>query len=496
MGKKTKRPSRTQSSKTKASSSEKESKKETLASLAESNSSVTSSPYGLQNIGNTCYFNSTIQAIACSRRYLEYKLNEMMIGDVSERKVNLALYSFLSQLKSSKAGATSAKNNLIINPSTLLSAVCVGNPQFRGRSQQDAHELYVCLMATLKEEYEKMMKSCPLSEAKEGEESTSIRPLSSVYDGTLCSLVKCKECDSKFATCESFFDISMPIPGSEALMVIRRPVIKPLFSAKKSPSVAGGSIVVEDLFASSGDETKEDDEEEESEQVDKVEKAEPVIDAVAAATAVDDQIEEDESINQKLSELTLSLKADEDLIASAPEHSTSLADEIIEAPIHLLREITRETRLSILDSLDLFTKEEILSVEQGNGFFCSQCQRKVDASRRLMPMMMPRGLVLHLKRLLPSGKYDRHVDFPLSLDLSDYLAKSTRHDTAASTSCDYSLVSVIVHQGSGRGGHYVCYSKYKGIWFYTSDSIVRRSNESEVLAAQAYMLFYAQVVPR
>lgn len=474
MGKKSKRPSRIQQSKSNTSS-EKESKKMLLESLSEANSSVSSWPCGLQNLGNTCYFNSTMQAIACSRRYLEFKANELMVGDVSDRKVSVALFSFLSHIKSSKTATLTAKNTPSINPTALLSSICASNPQFRGRSQQDAHELYVCLMATLKEEFEKMMKSSASTEPANDEGSVKPRSLSAVYDGTLCSLVKCKRCESRFATCESFFDLSMPIPGSESLMTIRK-FPKPLKPNKNSPAPANGSIVVDNLIPSSGDETKEDDE--------------FTTESLDVATT-SNIAEEEDTVDQKLTQLNLSTSGED---TPSSDQSITLAEDIIEAPIHQPREITHHTKLTIQDSLDLFMKEESLLVEQGNGFFCSHCRQTVDASRRLMPLTMPRCLVLHLKRLLPGGKQDIHVDFSENLDITEYIAKNRRVEDVTSSSYKYSLVSVIVHHGSGRGGHYICYTKYKGVWFYTSDSIVRRCSESEVLGSEAYMLFYARAM--
>ena len=68
----------------------------------------------------------------------------------------------------------------------------------------------------------------------------------------------------------------------------------------------------------------------------------------------------------------------------------------------------------------------------------------------------------------------------------------------------YSLYAVTVHSGSLGGGHYTAYVKLpvpakstasqtrrpRYQWYYASDSSVAPVDESRVLGAQAYMLFY------
>ncbi|KAK8704810.1 hypothetical protein V6N13_048422 [Hibiscus sabdariffa] len=70
--------------------------------------------------------------------------------------------------------------------------------------------------------------------------------------------------------------------------------------------------------------------------------------------------------------------------------------------------------------------------------------------------------------------------------------------------CIYSLVGVVVHSGTMRGGHYIAYvrvgEKRKGTdtehvgseWYYASDQHVRQASIEEVLRCEAYILFYEQ----
>lgn len=54
----------------------------------------------------------------------------------------------------------------------------------------------------------------------------------------------------------------------------------------------------------------------------------------------------------------------------------------------------------------------------------------------------------------------------------------------------YELSSVIVHKGKIDSGHYVSYSREGNDWFMFDDSKVVLVNEADVLAAEAYILFY------
>ena len=56
---------------------------------------------------------------------------------------------------------------------------------------------------------------------------------------------------------------------------------------------------------------------------------------------------------------------------------------------------------------------------------------------------------------------------------------------------NYSLKAVISHYGTHNYGHYICYKKIRGIWWYISDETVRIVTKDEVLNSEGtYMLFY------
>lgn len=59
-------------------------------------------------------------------------------------------------------------------------------------------------------------------------------------------------------------------------------------------------------------------------------------------------------------------------------------------------------------------------------------------------------------------------------------------------SLPYDLLAVVNHSGSMAQGHYTAFVKEIGKWFRFDDTWVREVDEEEVLASEAYILFYFQ----
>ena len=54
----------------------------------------------------------------------------------------------------------------------------------------------------------------------------------------------------------------------------------------------------------------------------------------------------------------------------------------------------------------------------------------------------------------------------------------------------YLLYGVVVHYGSGKGGHYVSYVKVNSKWYYCDDSRVTLADPEAEIDTNAYILFY------
>uniref|UniRef100_A0A452V8K7 Ubiquitin carboxyl-terminal hydrolase n=1 Tax=Ursus maritimus TaxID=29073 RepID=A0A452V8K7_URSMA len=147
-----------------------------------------------------------------------------------------------------------------------------------------------------------------------------------------------------------------------------------------------------------------------------------------------------------------------------------------------------------------------------------------NARKQLLISAVPAILILHLKRFHQAGlslrKVNRHVDFPLTLDLAPFCS-ATCKNVSVGDKVLYGLYGVVEHSGSMRGGHYTAYVKVRppsrklleyitgktyvpdvkepdsesaGQWVHVSDTCVQVVPESRALSAQAYLLFYERIL--
>lgn len=174
--------------------------------------------------------------------------------------------------------------------------------------------------------------------------------------------------------------------------------------------------------------------------------------------------------------------------------------------------IPRSDECSVQSCIAAFCKEETLTGE--NMFACEACYRlqhpaepanpkntiKRLASKQMLIETPPRVLTLHLKRFEQSDyslrKLSTHVEFPTVLDIAPFCCSNcpvSVYDGGA-TGVRYGLYGLIVHQGRLSSGHYLSYVRgLEGDWHCISDSSVSKVTEREVLAAEAYILFYERL---
>ncbi|NXJ17191.1 UBP42 hydrolase, partial [Dicrurus megarhynchus] len=123
-------------------------------------------------------------------------------------------------------------------------------------------------------------------------------------------------------------------------------------------------------------------------------------------------------------------------------------------------------------------------------FKCSECKKKVAASKRVTIQHEPRVLTVCLGRAdeRSSRKISQVVEYPEFLDLRPYMS-----DTAGEPLL-YSLYAVVVHSGhTCLEGHFFCYTKASnGQWYKMNDVTVDSCGIHTVLGQQAYLLFYAR----
>lgn len=158
---------------------------------------------------------------------------------------------------------------------------------------------------------------------------------------------------------------------------------------------------------------------------------------------------------------------------------------------------TAKNALTLQECLD----EEYIKFDRCE-YRCRNCESTQQARRDHSIKLLPNVLSIQLKRFefkqgsrdRVAAKIDTPVRFPLTLNMLPYTtrgrASDARDSQELSRSCTYDLLSVVVHVGEIDTGHYVSYCRVGDQWFAFNDHRVELASKSEVLGAQAYLLFY------
>jgi len=213
---------------------------------------------GLNNLGNTCFFNSVMQCLSQTHILTQYidmqasqgvnfKVSGPSAGTVDESdsdsslKKSIDIFSDLS-MKLAEGGPMitslaaffkdmhSGGKSMVISPGHLFGQVVKQSPKFRGMQQQDSHELLRYLMDGLRNEESKRQKSAILkyfgltekSDPKNvpnnlrrklqayGRESNHTL-FDKIFSGQMVSTIVCEECHHSSQNYEQFLDLSLPV---------------------------------------------------------------------------------------------------------------------------------------------------------------------------------------------------------------------------------------------------------------------------------------------
>ncbi|XP_039645352.1 ubiquitin carboxyl-terminal hydrolase 16 [Perca fluviatilis] len=259
---------------------------------------------------------------------------------------------------------------------------------------------------------------------------------------------------------------------------------------------------------------------------------------------MDQEGEEDTRLVSEMEKVTLDDAFIEE--PDAVEQSMEIEDEPLEAKEYTVvsqdpelafqtlatRTAPDKQECSVQSCLFQFTEVETLT--QNNSLLCVTCTKRqpnkdraggskkneyTDALKQMLISSPPPVLTLHLKRFQQNGysicKVNRHVQFPLILDLAPFCAVKCENLTEGDTQILYSLYGIVEHSGTMRSGHYTAYVKARpecpkpssngfaaeghaepprGSWFHISDTSVQPVSESKVQSCQAYLLFYERII--
>jgi ubiquitin carboxyl-terminal hydrolase 8 len=149
-----------------------------------------------------------------------------------------------------------------------------------------------------------------------------------------------------------------------------------------------------------------------------------------------------------------------------------------------------------------FTKVEILCGE--HQWRCPKCKMLRDATKQLTLYNLPNVLIITFKRFQvdafgrSGGKISSFVEFPLtSLDVTSAMSRDNEGKLSIPGNSDdndpkYDLYGVSNHYGGMGGGHYTAFAlnKMDQHWYCFDDSSVRRKGPADICTRNAYVLFF------
>ncbi|KAL3662312.1 hypothetical protein V7S43_012639 [Phytophthora oleae] len=463
---------------------------------------------GFTNLGNTCYFNASMQALLTATHYfpehthieevLETKNTPItttftMLHETVKKRARKALAGESSSERRgrSKSGRTRSGSSSVLTVAPLLKEMRNKFSQFRGHYQQDAHELFTSFLWAIDEEMDPPLpppkepapndsvttSSCSTAnsselpdddedsrrngtfdedttdgeQTEEGEQETEEEGSESDADNA-----EQEETKQIFVKTETGETISMQVPKSATVKEVQHLLAKRLNLNEEDMMLDASKVETRATLSSRPS-------------------------AVLHARA------EKRKMYSRLN-FTRNLFGGA-LTTAVTCEACGKRTEIVEDAFHLSVSVPdgRHRDLTTTDCLDSFVSETQLLVEANNGYDCEKCSRQPkvrsaagrfirkkrlgsnaepemevvlrDAAMQLFVSALPRVLVVHIKRLARSRKITQHIGFDEKLDMTPYVSETLRQGEgdAKKHSLCYELIAVVVHMGNKRSGHYVAY---------------------------------------
>lgn len=146
-------------------------------------------PKGLANIGNTCYFNATLQCLNHT-----YALGTKLYAPQQCGKLTASFKEFLNLVQCEKMPC--------IVPNYLHSVFCELENRFADGQQHDSHECLRHFLDILRNEE----RATTLDEKQR-----SLTLVDKLFGGHFMTIYTCGTCEEPYHVCEPFLDISLPI---------------------------------------------------------------------------------------------------------------------------------------------------------------------------------------------------------------------------------------------------------------------------------------------
>ncbi|KAJ8870435.1 hypothetical protein PR048_029457 [Dryococelus australis] len=432
---------------------------------------------GLQNIGNTCYMNSALQALSNTPPLTQFFLDcgSAVVSRFTDKKPGLSR-SYLRLVQD----MWHRKRPGYVVPSGILYGIRNVHTMFRGYQQHDTQEFLRCFMDQLHEELKEPVMDYPHDKSKALRAHDCKRVVEEmseeedVGNGGISS-----QSEGEYETCDSGVSerSSLSDEGEKMRLGSKRKTgsstSSPTRSSRKKQLLKYRSII-SDVFDGK------------------------LLSSVQCLTC--DRIS---TRVETFQDLSLPIPSRDHIhmlhqgSLTPSKGGLSACSDVYPGDqgwVSWLWEWIRSwfwgPTISLQDCLAAFFSADELKGD--NMYSCEKCNKLRNGVKYSKVLELPEVLCIHLKRfrheLMFSSKINSYVSFPLEgLDMRQHL-----HKDCVSQVTSYDLVSVICHHGTAGGGHYTCYALncVSEQWFEFDDQYVTQVSPETVQNCEAYVLFY------
>ena len=180
---------------------------------------------GLDNLGNTCYMNSSLQALLHTQPLVDYFLSQAYTRHINTTSIH-GFKGQLAQAFGQLVCDTYSTANKSIVPRNFKNSIAAMHDQFAGHEQHDAQELLAFLLDGLSEDLN-LVHTKPYTEQPDSDHRSDAvladiwwsnhlkrdkSVIQAMFSGQFKSTMKCTHCTYTSARYEPFNFISVPVP--------------------------------------------------------------------------------------------------------------------------------------------------------------------------------------------------------------------------------------------------------------------------------------------
>ncbi|NWV61708.1 UBP42 hydrolase, partial [Malurus elegans] len=169
---------------------------------------------GLQNLGNTCFLNSTLQCLTYTPPLANY-----MLSLEHTKSCHVEGFCMMCTMESHINQVLCCSNNAI-KPTSVINGLKRIGKHFHFGSQEDAHE-FLCFTV------DALQKACLNGSTKLDRSSQATTLIYQIFGGYLRSRVKCLNCKAVSDTFEPFLDVTLDIKAVTSVTRALEQFVKP-----------------------------------------------------------------------------------------------------------------------------------------------------------------------------------------------------------------------------------------------------------------------------